>query len=76
MLMGCAIHYYDKDTGREHIWGVGHIARLEGTETPQLTTARNCLLWRASDLATAIPSRAQSAQPLYPETQLKPRLPL
>lgn len=25
MLMGCAIHYYDKDTGAEHIWGIGHM---------------------------------------------------
>ncbi len=22
---GCAIHYYDPDTGTEHLWGVGHM---------------------------------------------------
>jgi hypothetical protein len=23
---GCAIHYFDAESGTEHIWGVGHIA--------------------------------------------------
>lgn len=22
---GCAIHYYDEDTGTEHLWGFGHM---------------------------------------------------
>lgn len=23
---GCAVHYYDPQTGADHIWGVGHLA--------------------------------------------------
>lgn len=23
---GCAIHYFDSESGTEHIWGVGHMA--------------------------------------------------
>jgi len=23
--VGCAIHYYDKETGTEHLWGFGHL---------------------------------------------------
>ena len=23
---GCAIHYFDKETGTEHLWGIGHMA--------------------------------------------------
>jgi hypothetical protein len=26
ILSGCALHYYDKKTGTEHVWGVGHVA--------------------------------------------------
>jgi len=26
MLSGCAIHSYDKKTGTEHVWGIGHVA--------------------------------------------------
>ncbi len=22
---GCALHYYDKRTGTEHVWGIGHM---------------------------------------------------
>jgi hypothetical protein len=22
---GCSVHYYDKDTGTEHLWGFGHL---------------------------------------------------
>ena len=25
VVSGCAIHYYDKDTGVQHIWGFGHM---------------------------------------------------
>lgn len=25
ILIGCAVHYYDKKTGTEHIWGFGHM---------------------------------------------------
>lgn len=24
-LQGCAIHYYDRETGAEHLWGIGHM---------------------------------------------------
>ena len=26
LVGGCAIHYFDRDTGVEHVWGVGHMA--------------------------------------------------
>jgi hypothetical protein len=26
MLAGCAVHSYDKKTGTEHVWGIGHVA--------------------------------------------------
>jgi hypothetical protein len=29
---GCAIHYYDPDTGTEHLWGIGHM-RMKVGET-------------------------------------------
>jgi len=44
-LCGCAMHYYDKATGTEHLWGFGHLkmksappnegvqAVVKGTET-------------------------------------------
>lgn len=25
LASGCAVHYYDKATGIEHLWGVGHM---------------------------------------------------
>ena len=25
LLNGCAIHYFDRSTGTEHIWGIGHM---------------------------------------------------
>ena len=25
LLSGCAVHYYDKDTGTDHLWGFGHL---------------------------------------------------
>lgn len=25
-ISGCAIHYFDKHTGAEHIWGIGHMS--------------------------------------------------
>lgn len=25
LLNGCALHYYDKRTGAEHVWGIGHV---------------------------------------------------
>ncbi len=25
LTIGCAVHYYEEDTGIEHIWGVGHM---------------------------------------------------
>src|SRR5258708_18511956 len=25
MSTGCAVHYYDKQTGTEHLWGFGHL---------------------------------------------------
>jgi hypothetical protein len=24
-FQGCAVHYYDQETGAEHVWGVGHM---------------------------------------------------
>ncbi|MHB8522851.1 MAG: hypothetical protein ACYDH9_19115 [Limisphaerales bacterium] len=32
LLPGCAVHYYDKTTGTEHLWGFGH---LEMRAVPQ-----------------------------------------
>ncbi len=44
-LPGCAIHYFDSETGTEHLWGIGHMrmraagpdeglkALVRGTET-------------------------------------------
>ena len=29
---GCALHYYDPDTGTEHLWGIGHM-RMKVGET-------------------------------------------
>lgn len=29
LLSGCAVHYYDKTTGTEHLWGFGHF-RMKG----------------------------------------------
>ena len=26
MYLGCAVQYYDQDTGAEHIWGFGHLS--------------------------------------------------
>jgi hypothetical protein len=28
---GCALHYFDPETGTEHIWGIGHMAMTPGT---------------------------------------------
>jgi hypothetical protein len=25
LLSGCAIHYFDPETGTEHLWGIGHM---------------------------------------------------
>lgn len=25
LLPGCSVHYYDEDTGNEHLWGFGHM---------------------------------------------------
>jgi hypothetical protein len=25
LLSGCAVHYYDAQTGTEHVWGLGHM---------------------------------------------------
>ncbi len=25
LTVGCAVHYYEEDTGIEHIWGIGHM---------------------------------------------------
>lgn len=25
LASGCAVHYYDKDSGTEHLWGFGHM---------------------------------------------------
>lgn len=25
ILLGCGVHYYDKKSGTEHLWGVGHM---------------------------------------------------
>ena len=45
MMAGCAVHYFDKKTGTEHLWGFGHMkmkiapqnegvqAVVKGTET-------------------------------------------
>jgi hypothetical protein len=27
---GCAVHYFDPETGTEHIWGIGHMAMKPG----------------------------------------------
>ncbi len=35
-LAGCALHYYDTDTGTEHIWGVGHMAMKVGSTAVEL----------------------------------------
>ena len=29
-LSGCSIHYFDAETGTEHIWGIGHMAMKPG----------------------------------------------
>ena len=29
-LNGCAIHYYDSETGTEHLWGIGHMRMKVG----------------------------------------------
>ena len=29
-LNGCAIHYYDPETGTEHLWGIGHMRMKVG----------------------------------------------
>ncbi len=34
--VGCALHYYDPDTGTEHVWGVGHIKMRIHSETNAL----------------------------------------
>ena len=26
MCTGCAVHYFDTESGTEHIWGIGHMA--------------------------------------------------
>lgn len=28
---GCALHYFDAESGTEHIWGIGHMAMKPGT---------------------------------------------
>lgn len=25
MMTGCALHYFDEQTGTEHVWGIGHM---------------------------------------------------
>lgn len=37
-LTGCALHYYDPDTGVEHLWGVGHM-RMRVSVPDEKTTA-------------------------------------
>jgi hypothetical protein len=51
-MSGCAVHYYDPETGSEHIWGFGHMvmkattpregyrALVRGTEVIGLTVGR------------------------------------
>jgi hypothetical protein len=37
---GCAIHYFDKQTGTEHLWGVGHMkmrAAPQAGDAPTIT---------------------------------------
>ena len=29
ILPGCAVHYFDAQTGTEHLWGFGHLKMLE-----------------------------------------------
>src|SRR5262245_14630419 len=31
VLPGCAIHYYDPNSGTEHLWGFGHLKMRAGT---------------------------------------------
>jgi len=52
-VSGCAIHYYDQETGAEHIWGVGHMvmrasapeeghqAIVRGTDVAGLTVGKS-----------------------------------
>lgn len=30
LLNGCAIHYFDPETGIEHLWGIGHMRMKVG----------------------------------------------
>lgn len=30
LVSGCAIHYYDPETGTEHLWGIGHMRMKVG----------------------------------------------
>ena len=38
-LVGCGIHYYDPDTGAEHVWGVGHLTMKLSTPTEGVRVA-------------------------------------
>jgi len=33
LLSGCALHYYDKATGTDHLWGIGHLS-MQAQTTP------------------------------------------
>lgn len=33
---GCTVHYFDPETGTEHIWGVGHMAMKPGAPSEGL----------------------------------------
>lgn len=33
---GCALHYFDAETGTEHIWGIGHMAMKPGAPSEGL----------------------------------------
>jgi hypothetical protein len=32
LLSGCALHYYDRATGTDHLWGIGHLSMQTQTE--------------------------------------------
>jgi len=36
---GCAIHYFDEDTGTEHLWGFGHLKMKAQPSTNEVVRA-------------------------------------
>ncbi len=45
-LTGCAVHYFDPDTGAEHVWGFGHLVmKAQAPETSHRALVRGMDLW-------------------------------